>query len=96
MRQDTGEDQDARMAHMLRLPPRKALHSYRRPRTDLSVPMDGAITLRIFDKRTPGKVSDIMGMARATVRCHISRGVKRLRGFMKGTVPGVARQEVAF
>jgi RNA polymerase sigma-70 factor (ECF subfamily) len=54
-----------------------------------------AITLRIFERKTPGEVSDIMGIARTTVRCHISRGVKRLRGFMNGTVPEGARQEVA-
>jgi len=53
-----------------------------------------AITLRILEDKTPGEVSEIMGIARATVRCHISRGVQRLKAMME-TVPGTIRKREA-
>mgnify|MGYP006284338113 FL=1 len=35
-----------------------------------------------------------MGIARATVRCHISRGVQRMKAMME-TVPGTIRKREA-
>ncbi len=42
-----------------------------------------AITLRILEGRTPEEVAAIMRTEKATVRSHISRGIKRLKEVME-------------